>query len=132
VHIYLSINRPDLAKKEYDAAKRFADDSLLIQLVEASIGVTVGGSALNSAYHIYDEQASAPGASSNPSVIASRGVAHLLRAHHSEAEGDFSEALKTDETHADALVGSLVVADLGGKKLEAEGILRYGFSHSPS
>ena len=41
VQVYLSINRPDLAKKEYDAAKKWADDSLLIQLIEASIGLAV-------------------------------------------------------------------------------------------
>lgn len=41
VHIYLSIARPDLAKKEYEAAKKWADDSLLIQMVEATIGLAV-------------------------------------------------------------------------------------------
>ena len=32
VHILLSINRPDLAQKEYEAARKWADDSLLIQV----------------------------------------------------------------------------------------------------
>ena len=41
VHIYLSISRADLAKKEYEAAKKWADDSLLIQMIEATIGLAV-------------------------------------------------------------------------------------------
>lgn len=32
VHILLSINRPDIAQKEYAAARAWADDSLLIQV----------------------------------------------------------------------------------------------------
>ncbi len=40
-HIYLSISRPDLAKKEYEAARKWADDSLLIQIIEATIGLSV-------------------------------------------------------------------------------------------
>lgn len=43
VHIYLSIARADLAKKEYEAAKKWADDSLLIQMIEATIGLAVVG-----------------------------------------------------------------------------------------
>ena len=41
VHIYLSIARADLAKKEFEAAKKWADDSLLIQIIEATIGLSV-------------------------------------------------------------------------------------------
>ena len=37
VQIYLSIHRPDLARKEAERAKGFADDDLLLQLIEASI-----------------------------------------------------------------------------------------------
>jgi len=120
VQIYLSINRPDLAKKEYEAAKRLADDSLIIQLIEASIGIVVGGSQLRTAYHIYAEQAAAPGSSTNPAVNAAKGATQLLRGNISEAHGDFSEALKIDPHHADALVGAAVAADLAGKRGEGD------------
>jgi hypothetical protein len=38
VQIYLSINRVDLAKKEFDRARKWAEDDLLLQQIEASIG----------------------------------------------------------------------------------------------
>ena len=37
VQVYLSIHRPDLAKKELERAKRWAEDDLLLQHIEASI-----------------------------------------------------------------------------------------------
>jgi len=120
VQIYLSINRPDLAKKEYEAAKRHADDSLIIQLIEASIGVVVGGAQLRTAYHIYAEQASAPGSSTNPAINAAKGASQLLRGNISEAQGDFSEALRVDPHNADALVGAAVAADLSGRRGEGD------------
>lgn len=116
MQIYLSINRPDLAKKEYEAAKQHADDTLLVQLIEASIGVVVGGNSLRSAYHIYTEQASAPGSSSNAAIIVSKGISQLLRGNLAEAEADIDEALRADPQNADALAASVVIAQLSGKK----------------
>lgn len=116
VQIYLSISRPDLAKKEYEAAKQHADDTLLVQLIEASIGVVVGGNPLRSAYHIYAEQASAPGSSSNAAIITSKGISQLLRGNLAEAEADIDEALRADPQNADALAASVVIAQLSGKK----------------
>ncbi|KDQ20326.1 hypothetical protein BOTBODRAFT_27750 [Botryobasidium botryosum FD-172 SS1] len=120
VQIYLSINRPDLAKKEYEAAKRHADDSLLIQLIEAAIGAVAGGPQLRTAYHIYAEQAAAPGSSTNAAINAAKGVAQLLRGNVAEAQGDFSEALRVDPRNAEALVGAGVAADLSGRRGEGD------------
>jgi coatomer protein complex subunit epsilon len=44
VQIYLSINRPDRAKKEFERAKNWAEDDILLQLIESSVGlVTANG-----------------------------------------------------------------------------------------
>jgi coatomer protein complex subunit epsilon len=48
VQAYLSINQIHLAKKEYELAKKHADDSLLIQLIEAALGLATVSSEANS------------------------------------------------------------------------------------
>ncbi|KAG8989532.1 hypothetical protein FRB94_004446 [Tulasnella sp. JGI-2019a] len=120
VHIYLSIARTDLAKKEYDAAKKWADDSLLIQMIEATIGLTVGSSTLQTARYIYDEQASAPGSSTNPSILTAKGISQILLGKFSDADNSLNEALAIDATYGEALEAKAVVAELRGRKLDAE------------
>jgi len=123
VQIYLSISRVELAKKEFALAKEnipSASDSLLFALTEAAIGLTTGGATLISAYHIYDEQVSAPGSSQNANIIASKGVVELLRGHVTEALGSFDEALSVDPLCADALVGRAVGKQLSAKQAEAD------------
>jgi hypothetical protein len=39
VQVYLSMNRLDMAKKTYEAAKSWGEDSLLVQLMEAWIAM---------------------------------------------------------------------------------------------
>lgn len=123
VQIYLSISRLDLAKKEYTLAKAAnpsASDSVLFALTEAAIGIVTGGAPLVSAYHIYDEQVSAPGSSQNANIIASKGVAELLRGHVSEAQASFEEALGVDPVNPDALVGRAVAKQLTAKQADAD------------
>jgi coatomer protein complex subunit epsilon len=123
VQIYLSISRADLAKKEFALAKTnipTVTDSLLFALTEAAIGLATGGAPLVSAYHIYDEQVSAPGSSQNANIIASKGVAELLRGHVTEALGSFDEALSVYPLCADALVGRAVAKQLTAKQAEAD------------
>jgi len=123
VQIYLSISRADLAKKEFALAKAnipSVSDSLLFALTEAAIGLATGGAPLISAYHIYDEQVSAPGSSQNANIIASKGVVELLRGHVTEALGSFDEALSVDPLCADALVGRAVGKQLTAKQAEAD------------
>jgi len=134
VQIYLSISRADLAKKEFALAKAnisSASDSLLFALTEAAIGLATGGAPLVSAYHIYDEQVSAPGSSQNANIIASKGVAELLRGHVTEALGSFDEALSVDPLCADALVGRTVGKQLTAKQAEADEAFEYARSSAP-
>ncbi|KAG8979923.1 hypothetical protein FRC05_007366 [Tulasnella sp. 425] len=130
VHIYLSIARPDLAKKEYEAAKKWADDSLLIQMVEATIGLAVGSRTLQTAQYIYAEQVSAPGSSTNPAILTAKGISHILLGAYSEAENALNEALAIDPKYAEALAAKVTLAELRGKKNEVdEAVSRLQASH---
>ncbi|KAG8864062.1 hypothetical protein FRB96_006935 [Tulasnella sp. 330] len=140
VYIYLSIARADLAKKEYEAAKKWADDSLLIQMIEATIGLAVvctshlhifvppidfglimqGSSTLQTAQYIYDEQASSPGSSTNPSILTAKGITQLLLGKLAEADNSLSEALTIDAAYSEALAAKVVVAELRGRKADVE------------
>ncbi|QRW24633.1 coatomer epsilon subunit domain-containing protein [Rhizoctonia solani] len=114
VQAYLSINQIHLAKKEYELAKKHADDTLLIQLVEAALGLATGGTGVTQASYIYTEQSLLLSSSSNPSIIAAKGIAHLLKGQLPEAEADFAEAERVGKS-ADAAVGRVVVTELSGK-----------------
>jgi len=81
MQIYPSISRAGLANKEFALAKvniPSASDSLLFTLIETAFDLATGGAPLISAYHIYDEQVSAPSLSQNANIIASKGVVELL------------------------------------------------------
>ncbi|KAF8338289.1 coatomer epsilon subunit-domain-containing protein [Cantharellus anzutake] len=128
IQIYLSMNRVDLARKEYLYAKSHDADSLLLQIIEASVGLVSGGTpplTLSTAYHVYDEQAASPGSSSNANILAAKGVAYLLRGHYAEAESMFNESLSIDKMNGDALVGLAVTKQLNAKQKDAD----EGFDH---
>lgn len=117
------MSRLDLAKKEYTdfkSANPSQVDSLLLAITEAAIGLASGGAPLVSAYHIFDEQVSAPGSSTNAQLLASKGVAELLRGHYQEAQTSFNEVLGINAKESTALVGSAVVKQLTGKQSEAD------------
>jgi len=122
VHIYLMINRADLARREYLAATKYADDALLIQMVEASIGLLTGANTYSAPYALFTEQASHPTSSTNPHLLAGRGVAQLLRGNHAEAIADFEQVLKDsaspDDT-ADTLANAVVAHSVSGGKPNA-------------
>jgi coatomer protein complex subunit epsilon len=95
VHILLSINRLDAAQKEYNAARAWADDSLLIQLIEAHIGIYEGGRAAQQAYYVYDELAQNPAHAGQASISTSltgKAVARMVSSEYQEAASTLTEA----------------------------------------
>ncbi|KAJ3745270.1 coatomer epsilon subunit-domain-containing protein [Lentinula detonsa] len=98
VQIYLSINRPDLAKKAYERSKRWAEDDLLLQLIESIIGLVTGKDEYHNPNTFYTEQLGNPSLSS-PHVLTARGVTRILRNEFPEAQSDLEESL---EQHKDA------------------------------
>ncbi|KAJ7836526.1 coatomer complex protein, partial [Mycena leptocephala] len=101
VQIYLSINRTDRAKKEFDRAKQWAEDDLLLQLIESSIGLiaakdgTIGEPSLSS-----------------PHILTARGV--------TQAKSDLEESLGQQKGDAETLAAFVVAAGIESKKGEAE------------
>jgi coatomer protein complex subunit epsilon len=92
VQIYLSINRPDLAKAQFEASKRWAEDDLLLQLIESSIGLSTGRDAYSDPLSFYTEQVANPSFTS-ARLFTARGVTRLLRGDVADARSDFDEAL---------------------------------------
>lgn len=120
VQIYLSINRPDLAKKQFDRSKRWAEDDLLLQLIESTIGLATGKDAYANTTSFYTEQLGNPSLTS-PHLLTARGVARILRGEIQEAKSDLEESLEQQKGDAEAEAAYVVAAGLGAlKKSEAE------------
>jgi coatomer subunit epsilon len=92
VQIYLSINRPDLAKKEFDKCKRWAEDDLLLQLIESTIGLVTGKDTYSDSNAFYTEQLANPSLSS-PHLLTARGITRLMKGDVMEAKSDFEESI---------------------------------------
>ncbi|KAF5350232.1 hypothetical protein D9758_007814 [Tetrapyrgos nigripes] len=97
VQIYLSINRSDLAKKEFERSKRWAEDDLLLQLIESNIGLVTGKDGYSNTNSFYTEQLGNPSLSS-PHILTARGVTRILRDEIPEAKSDLEESLQQQRT----------------------------------
>ncbi|KAJ6515137.1 coatomer complex protein [Mycena vitilis] len=119
VQIYLSINRTDRAKKEFDRAKQWAEDDLLLQLIESSIGLVAAKDGYSNANSFYTEQLGNPSLSS-PHILTARGVTRILRNEIPEAKSDLEESLEQQKGDAETLAAFVVAAGIESKKSEAE------------
>ena len=126
VQIYLSIHRPDLARKEFERAKQWAEDDLLLQTIESTIGLVTGKDSYLDAHSFYTEQIANPSVSS-PHLLTARGVTRLLRGEVQEAKSDLEEAVtqKGGQDDAETLAARVVAAGLGPKRGDAEELWRY-------
>lgn len=115
VQIRLALNRTDLALKEVQAAKKWAQDSLLVNLAESWVGLRIGGDKYKQSYYVYEELAQAP-ISSSPQTLIGQAVAELHLGRLEEAEVALQQALEKNPTHAEALANSIVLSVLGGKE----------------
>ena len=125
VQVYLSISRPDLARKELERAKRWAEDDLLLQRIEASVGLATGKDAYADAHSFYAEQLANPSLSS-PHLLTARGVARLLRGEVPAAKSDLEEAVSQlgGKPDAETLAAQVVAAGLGAKSADADQLFR--------
>ncbi|KAK3838439.1 MAG: coatomer epsilon subunit-domain-containing protein [Linnemannia elongata] len=108
VQIYLQMNRLDLARKEVEACKSWAEDAMLAQLMEAWY---------QNAYYIYEEIATS---STSPTVksLIGEAVCNIQMGHYPEAEGILQEALSRDPSNTDAIVNQIVLSTLLSKPAE--------------
>ncbi|KAJ6591566.1 coatomer complex protein [Mycena vulgaris] len=120
VQIYLSINRVDRAKREFDRAKQWAEDDLLLQLIESSLGLVAAKDGYSNANSFYTEQLGNPSLSS-PHILTARGVTRILRNEIPEAKSDLEESLEQQKGDAETLAAFVVAAGIeSNKKGEAE------------
>ncbi|WWC88738.1 uncharacterized protein L201_003651 [Kwoniella dendrophila CBS 6074] len=91
VQLLLSLDRKDLAQTTYNTAKRIGNDSILVQAIEAWIGLKTGSRPLHQSYYFYEELYQLP-SGRTPPVLASHAAAHLLLGHLDEAKADIIEA----------------------------------------
>ena len=117
VQIHLQQNRTDLALKEVAAARKWAQDSLLIRIAEAWTGLRVGGEKYQSAFYEFEEMAQAPGTGASKPLV-SQAVAEIHLGRLPEAEAALEQALKKDPDDAEAIANSLVLNVLAGKNYE--------------
>lgn len=123
VQVYLSIHRPDLARKEFESAKRWSEDDLLLQLIEASISLVTGSDGYSDCNSFYTEQLANPSLSS-PHLLTARGVTRILQGEIPAAKSDLEEVQTKD---AEALAALVVAAGLSrekGNEAEAEQLWR--------
>ena len=92
IPIFLSITRPDLAKKGYERAKKWVEDDLLFQLIESSISLLTGKEAC---LDLYTERLANPSLSSTK-VPTAQGVTRLLHGEVSEARSDPEKAISQE------------------------------------
>ncbi|KAF8809485.1 coatomer complex protein [Phlegmacium glaucopus] len=115
VQIYLSINRVDLAKKQFDRSKRWAEDDLLLQLIESTIGLVTGKDNYSNTSSFYSEQLGNPSLSS-PHLLTARGVTRIMRGEIQEAKSDLEESLGQQKGDAETEAAYAVAAGLGASK----------------
>lgn len=116
--IHLGQNRTDLAVKEVQAAKRWAQDSLLINLAEAWLNLRLGGSEkYQSAFYVYEELAGTPD-STSPTSLVGQGIAEMHLSRLPEAEAALQQALQQENVDAQAVANSIVLANVMGNKLD--------------
>ncbi|TWU79145.1 hypothetical protein ED733_008834 [Metarhizium rileyi] len=113
VQIHLQQNRTDLASKEVSAARRWAQDSLLVNLAESWVGLRVGGEKYQQAFYVYEELAQAPSTTSIRSLV-SQAVCELHLGRLEEARAALEQALKKDPEYIEAIANMLVLNVISG------------------
>lgn len=116
VQLCLSLNRRDLAQGQYAIAKKIGNDSILVQAIEAWIGLKTGSRPLHQAYYFYEELYQLPNGRTPP-VLAAHAAAHRLLGHDDEAKADISEAMQGSGASDPAVLA--VATTLGDNEAES-------------
>ncbi|XDG04605.1 hypothetical protein ABKA04_004220 [Annulohypoxylon sp. FPYF3050] len=112
--IHLQQNRTDLALKEVTAARRWAQDSLLVNLAESWVGLRLGGDKYQQAFYVFEELAQAPSTSSIVSLV-SQAVCELHLGRIEEAQSALEQAVQKQPDFAEAISNLLVLTIITGK-----------------
>ncbi|KFY93493.1 hypothetical protein V498_04397 [Pseudogymnoascus sp. VKM F-4517 (FW-2822)] len=114
VQIHLQQNRTDLALKEVLAAKKWAQDNLLINIAESWVALKVGGEKYQEAFYVFEEIAQAPSGAATLALL-SQAVSEIHLGRFEEAEAALSQAIKQFPENADVIANMAVLSILSGK-----------------
>ncbi|KAL8710901.1 MAG: hypothetical protein Q9225_007210 [Loekoesia sp. 1 TL-2023] len=117
--IHLQQNRTDLALKEVSAARKWAQDSLLVNIAESWVGMRVGGESYQSAFYVFEEMAQTPSSTSSKSLI-SQAISELQLGRLPEAEAALNQALQNELKDNEAVANAIVLATITGKRAEQQ------------
>ena len=118
VHILLAIHRVDLAEKEYLAARQWGDDALLVQFMEAWIGLVRGGRSTQQAYYVYDEMSQNSNIVNTANMVpllVGKAVAQAAQGEANAASATLSEAEALDAAYPGVAANRAVVTALSGE-----------------
>ncbi|TMW64659.1 hypothetical protein Poli38472_011539 [Pythium oligandrum] len=113
VHLYLQMDRIDLAQKQLEEMRRIEEDSTLTQLALAWIMTLKGGEKADEATLHFQELSDRFGAT--PLLLNGAASAFMAMKNYVEAERLLMEALQKDQTHEDTLVNLVAVSAHLGK-----------------
>lgn len=91
MQIYLLMDRLDLARNEVASTKSWAEDALLLQMMEAWVDLRVGGEKYQEAFYIYEEFGQSNTAQT-VKVLNGQAAANLALGRYPEAESLLLEA----------------------------------------
>ncbi|KAI4287718.1 MAG: hypothetical protein L6R35_003021 [Caloplaca aegaea] len=120
--IHLQQNRTDLALKEVSAARKWAQDSLLVNIAESWVGMRVGGESYQSAFYVFEEMAQTPSSTSTKSLV-SQAISELHLGRLPEAEAALNQALENEPKDVEAVANAIVLATIMGKSAEQQSYL---------
>ena len=122
--IHLTQNRTDLALKEVAAAKRWANDSLLINLAESWTNLRIGGSEkYQSAFYVFEELSTTPG-NTSPIALVGQAVSEMQLGRWEEAQVALNQALAMENASVESIANGLVLASITGKKDAVPNLMR--------
>ncbi|KAJ4376133.1 hypothetical protein N0V83_001414 [Neocucurbitaria cava] len=121
IQIHLQQNRTDLAAKEAQRARKWAQDSLLVNIAESWVGMREGGEKYQSAFYVFEELATTSQSQSPHSLVA-QAVSELHLDRLPEAEAALQQAVSIDANSADTIANLIVLNTLLGKKEDVTGL----------
>ncbi|KAI8367342.1 coatomer epsilon subunit-domain-containing protein [Choanephora cucurbitarum] len=114
VQIYLLMDRLDLARNEVASVKTWAEDALLLQMMEAWVDLRVGGEKYQEAFYIYEEFGQSSTAQT-VKVLNGQAAANLTLGRYPEAESLLLEAQNKDSNDPDTIINMIACAILTAK-----------------
>ncbi|MCJ1251076.1 hypothetical protein MMC30_008307 [Trapelia coarctata] len=103
VQIHLQQNRTDLALKEVQAARKWAQDSLLVNIAESWVGLGLGGERYQQAFYEFEE------------MPVCQAVAEIHLGRLPEAEAALQKVMQENPSDIQAISNSIVLYVLSAK-----------------